>query len=238
MSSSSSSSSSVRDGLGKTYKVNPSSSHTATVIFFHGLGDTGAGWLDAIEMFSRTELGKYVKFVLPTAPTVPVTLNFGMRMPAWFDIFSLEKDGKVDEAGILKAKKIVEAFIEEEIAAGIDPSRIVIGGFSQGGAISLFGALGNHKGRLAGVIGLSCFLPMRDQLLSLVDSEHKKTPVLMGHGSADPLVSFDYGLLSSEFLKKNGFEVDFRTYKGMAHSACPQEIDDVTQFLKKRLPPK
>ena len=123
--------------LGKTYTIDPMEDHTASIIFFHGLGDSGAGWLDAMEMLAPAL--PFAKFILPTAPIMPVTLNFGMSMPAWYDIISLNREGKVDEKGILTSKLVVDEFVEKEIANGIPANRIVVGGFSQGGAISLFG---------------------------------------------------------------------------------------------------
>eukprot|EP00009_Paramoeba_aestuarina_P007934 CAMPEP_0201524038 /NCGR_PEP_ID=MMETSP0161_2-20130828/21074_1 /ASSEMBLY_ACC=CAM_ASM_000251 /TAXON_ID=180227 /ORGANISM="Neoparamoeba aestuarina, Strain SoJaBio B1-5/56/2" /LENGTH=170 /DNA_ID=CAMNT_0047923299 /DNA_START=308 /DNA_END=820 /DNA_ORIENTATION=- len=162
---------------------------------------------------------------------MPVTLNFGMQMPAWFDILSLQKDGPVDKDGITKSKLIVEHFVKEEVKNGIPPSKIVVGGFSQGGAISLFGALQCTEGKLAGVMALSGFLPLPEGLIEHATQENKQTPVFMGHGNADPVVNYAFGTASSQHLKENGFNVDFRTYKNLGHSVNPEEIDDVRKFL-------
>ncbi|XP_017328297.1 acyl-protein thioesterase 1 isoform X3 [Ictalurus punctatus] len=132
---------------------------TAAVIFLHGLGDTGHGWADAMAAI-RTP---YVKYICPHAPVMPVTLNMNMAMPSWFDIIGLGPDAVEDETGIKKAAESINALIDQEVKNGIPSHRIVLGGFSQGGALSLYTALKTHQ-KLAGVVALSCWLPLRNSL--------------------------------------------------------------------------
>ncbi|KAJ1927906.1 hypothetical protein EC988_010201, partial [Linderina pennispora] len=139
--------------------------HTASVIFLHGLGDSGHGWAPVAQILSRTL--PHVKFILPNAPESPVTLNFGMSMPSWYDIRSLERVTKdEDEAGMRESMIKVNKIISDEVAAGISPERIVLGGFSQGGAMTLFTGLQSEL-KLGGLIVLSAYLPIRDRIFQL-----------------------------------------------------------------------
>ncbi|KAH9227468.1 hypothetical protein K456DRAFT_1754089 [Colletotrichum gloeosporioides 23] len=217
--------------------------HTATVIFAHGLGDTGNGWASAVENWRRRQRLDEVKFVLPHAPQIPITCNFGMRMPGWFDIKKL--DGTVeslreneDAPGILASNEYFHSLVQAEVDAGIPADRIVLGGFSQGGAMAIFSGLtGTHK--VAGIVGLSCWLLLSERFASLVpaDKPNQATPIFMGHGDADPLVRPELAALSMEALKKLGYDVSRTLYPGMGHSACLEELDDVEAFLLKQLPP-
>ncbi|TIC96194.1 Acyl-protein thioesterase 1 [Colletotrichum higginsianum] len=217
--------------------------HTATVIFAHGLGDTGHGWASAVENWRRRQRLDEVKFVLPHAPQIPITCNWGMRMPGWFDIKRL--DGTVeslreseDEPGIRASSEYFQSLVQAEVDAGIPAERIVLGGFSQGGAMAIFSGLtGPH--RIGGIVGLSCWLPLSNKFAGIVaaGSPSQDTPVWLGHGDADPLVRPELGELSAEALKKLGFKVSRTLYPGMPHAACPEELDDVEAFLRERLPP-
>lgn len=207
---------------------------TAAVIFLHGLGDTGHGWAQAMAGI-RTP---HVKYICPHAPVMPVTLNMNMAMPSWFDIISLNPNAQEDESGIKRAAENVKALIDQEVKNGIPSHRIVLGGFSQGGALSLFTALTTHQ-KLGGVIALSCWLPLRNSLSKSVKSKNKDISVLQCHGEADPLVPLIFGQLTVEKLKSmlKPSNVTFKTYSGMTHSACPEEMMDIKQFIEKQLPP-
>ncbi|KAI1334683.1 Phospholipase/carboxylesterase [Xylariaceae sp. FL0016] len=217
--------------------------HTASVIFIHGLGDTGYGWASAVENWRRRQRLDEVKFVLPHAPRLPITAAEGMPMPGWFDIFALS--GKVediranqDEAGILKTRDYINELIQAEVDAGIPASRIVVGGFSQGGATSLFTSL-TAKAKLAGIVALSAWLPLDAKFPDFVkgsEDVNHETPVLMCHGDADPVVPTAFGRMSYEMLKGQGFDVTMKMYPGMGHSACLEELDEVEAFLQARLP--
>ncbi|KAI1140640.1 Phospholipase/carboxylesterase [Hypoxylon sp. FL0543] len=218
--------------------------HTATVIFVHGLGDTGYGWASAVENWRRRQRLDEVKFILPHAPRIPVTAAEGMAMPGWYDILALS--GKTDdirkdqdEPGILKSRDYFHGLIQAEIDSGIPASRIVLGGFSQGGAISLFSGL-TAKVKLAGIVALSAYLPLDSKFPDfLKENDHnRKTPVLMCHGDEDSVVPTNFGQMSYEMLKKQGFDVTMKIYRGMPHSACVEELDEVEAFLRARLPPE
>lgn len=204
--------------------------HTATVIFLHGLGDTGHGWSSELQRISQP----HIKYICPTAPTIPVTLNMGMRMPAWFNLFSLDAEGPQDEPGIKAASENIQKLIAAEEGAGISSDRIVVGGFSMGGALALYTGLTNQK-KLAGLVGLSTWLPLAEQVAGKI-AANKETHIMMGHGDSDDLVPTRWGQMTSEAIKKFNPNVTFNTYRGMGHSSCGQEMRDVEQFIKERLP--
>ncbi|KXT00262.1 hypothetical protein AC578_1227 [Pseudocercospora eumusae] len=213
--------------------------HTSTVIVAHGLGDSGAGWYFLAEEFRRKSLFPETKFVFPNAPNIPITVNGGMSMPGWYDIadFGDLANRSEDEAGILRSQKVFHTLIEDEIKAGIPTERIVLGGFSQGGAMSLMAGITNPT-KLGGIFGLSCYLVLQGKIRELVpkDSPNQQTPIFMGHGDADPVVRYAWGKATADTLKEWGWNVDFRTYKNLPHSAAPQEIQDLAQYLQKQIP--
>ncbi|KAI5922333.1 Phospholipase/Carboxylesterase-domain-containing protein [Camillea tinctor] len=216
--------------------------HTATLIFVHGLGDTGYGWATAAENWRRRQRLDEVKFVLPHAPRMSVTSAAGMSMPSWYDIVALsgrteDLRARQDEQGILVSREYLHGLIQAEIDSGIPANRIVLGGFSQGGAMSLFSGL-TAKVKLAGIVGLSSYLPLEAKFPDFVkesDLNHD-TPVLMCHGDVDPVVPTAFGKESYEILKSQGFAVTLKMYEGMGHSACLEELDEVEAFLQARLP--
>eukprot|EP00188_Purpureofilum_apyrenoidigerum_P000679 Plantae.Rhodophyta-Purpureofilum_apyrenoidigerum.ctg13118.p1 GENE.Plantae.Rhodophyta-Purpureofilum_apyrenoidigerum.ctg13118~~Plantae.Rhodophyta-Purpureofilum_apyrenoidigerum.ctg13118.p1 ORF type:complete len:241 (+),score=23.57 Plantae.Rhodophyta-Purpureofilum_apyrenoidigerum.ctg13118:172-894(+) len=209
------------------------SEHTATVIFLHGLGDTSGGWQPVVPALTLP----HVKFVLPTAPIRPVTLWGGQSTTSWTDIFGLSATSPEDEDGFKMALGVVEDIIDEEESNGIPPERIVVGGFSQGGAVALTTLLRVRK-RLAGVIALSTWLPLRNKYPAEMREENKAIPLLMCHGDLDYVVQYEWGRKSSETLKRLGVNTEFHTISGMGHSADPQEILLVRQFLNNVLPSK
>ncbi|XP_033848478.2 acyl-protein thioesterase 1 [Acipenser ruthenus] len=208
---------------------------TAAVIFLHGLGDTGHSWA---EIFAGIRTS-HVKYICPHAPVMPVTLNMNMAMPSWFDIIGLGPDAEEDDSGIKQAADNIKALIDQEVKNGIPSHRIVLGGFSQGGALSLYTALTSQQ-RLAGVVALSCWLPLRSSFpQAAANSVNKEIGILQCHGEADPLVPLVFGCLTVEKLKSIVLpaNINFKTYPRMPHSSCPQEIMDIKQFIEKQLPP-
>lgn len=180
-----------------------------------------------------------MKYICPHAPIMPVTLNMNMAMPSWFDIIGLSPDAQEDDAGIKQASENIKALIDQEVKNGIPSNRIILGGFSQGGALSLYTALTMSQ-KLAGVVALSCWLPLRTSFpQAAVNSANKDICVLQCHGESDPLVPLMFGSLTSEKLKAiiNPPNVHFKTYPGLAHSSCNQEMSDIKQFIEKQLPP-
>ncbi|CBX93256.1 hypothetical protein IAQ61_008969 [Plenodomus lingam] len=214
--------------------------HTATVIFAHGLGDSGSGWIFLAENWRRRSKFEEVSFVFPNAPNIPITLNMGMKMPGWYDLKSLSTldDRDEDQEGIHRSRDYFHALIDQEIEKGIPANRIVIGGFSQGGAMSLLSGV-TYKKQLGGIMGLSSYLILRQTIKDMIptDNPNQNVPIFMAHGDADPVVAHKWGKLSAEELEKHGFKVDFRTYKGMGHSADPSEIDHIEAYLNKQIPP-
>ncbi|XP_068604043.1 acyl-protein thioesterase 1 [Brachionichthys hirsutus] len=208
---------------------------TAAVIFLHGLGDTGHSWAEA---FAGIRL-PHVKYICPHAPTMPVTLNMRLNMPSWFDIYGLSPDADEDEAGIKAASENLEALIKQEVKNGIPSNRIILGGFSQGGAVALYTALTSQQ-QLAGVVALSCWLPLRKAFpQASAGGANKDMHLLQCHGDSDPLVPLVYGSQTTEKMKTlvTPSNVTFKLYRGLLHSACPEEMVDIKRFIEKRLPP-
>ena len=160
-------------------------------------------------------------------------------MPGWYDIadFGDLANRSEDEAGILRSQKVFHTLIEDEIKNGIPTERIVLGGFSQGGAMSLMAGITNPT-KIGGIFGLSCYLLLQDKIRDLVPAEspNKATPIFMGHGDADEVVKHQWGIATADKLKEWGWNVDFRTYKNLPHSASPQELTDLAQYLQERIP--
>ncbi|TRZ04167.1 hypothetical protein DNTS_000396 [Danionella cerebrum] len=172
------------------------------------------------------------------SPIMPVTLNMNMAMPSWFDIIGLHPSAEEDVTGIKKASESIKALIEQEVHNGIPSHRIVLGGFSQGGALSLFTALTTHQ-KLAGVVALSCWLPLRNVISKSFSHTNKDISVLQCHGEADPLVPLVFGSVTVEKLKSilNPSNITLKTYPGLPHSACAEEMMDIKHFIEKHLPP-
>ncbi|EMD40368.1 hypothetical protein CERSUDRAFT_110964 [Gelatoporia subvermispora B] len=231
----------------KFISVAPLKKHTATVIFVHGLGDSGYGWKPVADMFKTDPAFHNVKWVLPHAPPMKVTANMGMEMPSWFDIYDFKPNTPDDEAGMLRTVHLLNQLITNEIDAGIPASRILLGGFSQGGAMSVVTGLTTER-KLAGIVALSAWLPLKDKLKAMVSDHYKSVPIFWGHGKEDPLIRYEYGVRSIEFLKstlgiptaapdaleKGG--LIFHSYEGLEHSTNMQELSDLKEWLKKVLP--
>jgi len=210
--------------------VNASAKHTATVIFLHGLGDTGHGWS---QMFASVKQ-PHIKYVCPTAKDIPVTLNGGMRMPSWFDLKGLDPNSNEDAAGIESASKLLQSLISEEEKHGIPASRIVVGGFSQGGAVALYSALTNNK-NLGGVVALSTWLPLHKTFPGAIKG-NTDTPIFQAHGEADPLVQPTFGAMTAQLLAAINKKHIFKTYPGMGHSSCDKEMSEAKKFIDDCLP--
>jgi len=221
------------DGIMRTYPkpivVEPGRGNaTACVVMLHGLGDSGDGWASAA---SQIKTPANTRWIFPTAKSIPVTLNAGMRMNAWFDLNALDADSIVDdEAMILESAAYVHALVRQQMAKGIPSEKIVIGGFSQGGVIALTAVLRSEL-KLAGCLALSTYLPLREQYPAKFGPYAKEVPIWQGHGTRDMVLKYDYGKMSNGVLKANGIKADFKTYAGMQHSACAEEFDDIADFL-------
>ncbi|XP_075259136.1 acyl-protein thioesterase 1-like [Convolutriloba macropyga] len=208
--------------------IKPTAEHKGTVIFLHGLGDTGHGWSAGFETIREPNL----KYIFPTATVKPVSLNGGFPMPSWFDIISLDNSGKEDELGIKRAAGDLLDMVDKEAASSNLPlSKIMIGGFSQGGATALYAAATSQK-QLGGVIALSSWLPLH-KTVDAGDIPHRGVPVLQCHGDSDPLVTYTFGDMSHKLLVKKGMSnYTFKSYPGMTHGSSAQEMRDVKDFIK------
>jgi phospholipase/carboxylesterase len=199
----------------------------AAIIWLHGLGADGH---DFEPIVPELNLGQPVRFVFPHAPIRPVTINQGMRMRAWYDILQFG-GGPEDATGIRASQSLVEGLIKQQ---GLPSSRIVLAGFSQGGAIVLQSAL-RHPERLAGVLALSTYVPLAATLEAERAAASADLPIFMAHGVYDEIIPLARAEQSRRLLESLGYPVQWRTYP-MPHSVCPQEIADSAAFLRRILP--
>jgi len=218
--------------LVKPVVLETKSKHDSVVIWLHGLGDSGEGWRSTMEEIQQRTPN--TKYVLPNAPIQPVTLNGGMKMRSWHDIKSLSTVDASDFKGLDESKKVVEDLINAEITAGIASDRIILGGFSQGAALSLYTGY-QFGSRLAGIIALSGYLPYSGDFSKVVTA-NKETPSLICHGDIDGVVALKMGQRAHKILQEAKIPTTFNLYKNMEHSSSPQEIRDVLSFIQKQLP--
>jgi len=201
----------------------------AAVIWLHGLGADGH---DFEPIVPELELPKPVRFIFPHAPVRPVTINNGMRMRAWYDIFQFG-GGAEDEAGLRASEALLNELISKEKKRGIAASKIVLAGFSQGGAIALQTGL-RHAEALAGIMALSTYLPLAGKLEQEKSAGNQKVPIFMAHGSYDDIIPLKRAEQSRDALLSAGYRIDWHTYP-MPHSVCPEEIGHISQFLARTL---
>jgi phospholipase/carboxylesterase len=211
-----------------TVEVEPERPARATVVFLHGLGADGHDF-EPVVPYLGLDPALAVRFVFPHAPSRGVTINRGMIMPAWYDIRSGDLRADVDEQGIRESARAVAALVERERGRGIEPRNIVLGGFSQGGAIALHAAL-RYPERLAGVIALSTYLVLADSLPAEASAANRDLPVFMAHGTRDPMVAFERGDWSRQHLAEQGYPVEWHTYP-MQHEVAPREIEDMSRWI-------
>lgn len=212
-----------------------------TVLWLHGLGADGHDFAPIVPELCMRDGSRRdwpaLRFVFPHAPVRPVTINNGMRMRAWYDIrnFSADELGggdRADSAGVLESVMQVEALVAREVERGVPPERIVLAGFSQGGAIALSAGLRRVQ-PLAGIVALSTYLPMAPQAAQFLQHAALRQPVFMAHGSADPVVPPRAGEHSAQVLRSLGFELEWHAYP-MGHSVCAEEIRDLGDWLARR----
>lgn len=210
--------------------TNQNNTTSATVIWMHGLGADGHDFEPVVQMLDLP----HIRFILPHAPYRPVTLNNGYKMRAWYDIFGLQPDSLQDEAGIKEMQNTINAMIESEISKGIPSNRILLAGFSQGGAMALHTATRFNQS-LAGVLALSTYLPLKNKLASELHPANQHTPIWMAHGRSDNVIALSTAQSSRQALEDAGYPVSWHEYD-MPHSVCEQEIDDIRSFLLRVLP--
>jgi phospholipase/carboxylesterase len=208
---------------------------SASIIVMHGLGADATDFVSFVREVDLSRVGP-VRWIFPAAPVRPVTLNNGMRMRAWYDLHALDfKLRREDEAGLRASLREVQALIEREIASGVPASRIVVGGFSQGCAMALLTALRAPQ-RLAGVLGMSGYLPLAATTAAERSEANATLPVFLGHGRFDPMIPVAIGHETRDALRALGHPVEWHEYP-MEHHVIPQEIADLQAWLGRVLAP-
>lgn len=211
--------------------LQPPHATDSSVIWLHGLGADRYDFLPVAEALQERLPG--TRFVLPQAPTRPVTINGGWSMPSWYDILAMSPARAIDQAQLEESAQQVIALIEAERDSGVDPRRIVLAGFSQGGAVVLHTAFLRWDGALGGVLALSTYAPTFSDELQLTDTK-RQLPVLCLHGKFDDVVTPDMGRAAHDRLLAGGVQVEWRDYP-MAHEVLPEEIRDIAEWLSLRL---
>jgi phospholipase/carboxylesterase len=212
--------------------LTPQTPAVATVILLHGLGADGRDFVPIVGELGLPD-SLPVRFVFPHAPLRPVTVNNGYVMRAWYDIKSFSPEGRADVAATTESSRRVTDYIDHEVELGVPASRVVLAGFSQGGAIALYAGL-RHRARLAGILALSCYLPFPEKLAAEKSVANADVPILLCHGRNDPVVPIAMGVEAREALQTQGYHPEWRDYR-MEHSVCMEEITDVARWLQSRL---
>lgn len=202
----------------------------ASVIWLHGLGADGNDFVPIVEQFDLKEDHK-IRFIFPHAPARSITVNGGMLMRAWYDIAEINLAFKEDKKGIDESAILISRLIEREESLGIDSKRIVLGGFSQGGALSLYAGL-RFPRPLGGIIALSTYMPIANNFAHERHPNNYSTPIFMGHGLFDPIVPLMLGEMCRQQLEGLGYSIEWHSYS-MPHTVIPEEIRDIGEFLKK-----
>lgn len=211
--------------------IDPGATPRACIIWLHGLGADGHDFEPLIRELGLVQ-AYAVRVVLPHAPQRPVTINGGMVMRAWYDIPAVDFSRNQDSSGVRESEQQMRALIAREIAGGIPAERIVLAGFSQGGAVVLHTGL-RYPQPLAGVLALSTYLPLADTLPAEAAPANHDIPVMLAHGIQDPLVPLPLAEWSRDCLQQLGYTIDWHSYP-MTHAVCPQEISDIRDWLRER----
>lgn len=215
-------------------RLEPREPANAAVIWLHGLGADGHDFVPIVPELGLPA-GHRIRFIFPHAEVRPVTLNGGMAMRAWYDIATLDRNGAVDDAGIAASRLRLQRRITKEIESGIAAERIVVAGFSQGGAIAYHTAL-RHRPRLAGLLALSTYLPGAGAVISAEDLTDRSLPMMVMHGAHDPVLPMALGQMAAEQISTLGFTPQWRAYP-MAHQVCFEQITEIGRWLAECLPP-
>ncbi len=201
---------------------------TASIVWMHGLGADGNDFVPIVNELDLPDTP--IRFVFPHAPTMPVTINGGYVMRAWYDVLSSDFAQRTDESGVRDSQKLIEALIGRERERGVAPGRIVLAGFSQGGAISLQTGL-RYPERLAGIMALSTYLPLPAALAAEASVANRDVPIFMAHGTQDPIIPLVYAQQSRDLLATQGYTVEWHEY-AMPHSVCTEEVEHIGAWLR------
>jgi phospholipase/carboxylesterase len=222
----------MSDDLLSPIEIETAPQPTASIIWLHGLGADGSDFVPIVpELGLAPSLA--VRFVFPHAPVRAVTINNGMRMRAWYDISAADLTNRADISGVRQSANALEALIERERARGMASERIVLAGFSQGGAIALYAGV-RYARRLAGVMALSTYLIRAEALAAEASPTNRGLSIFMGHGTNDPIVRFQWGEASKRALEAQGYAVEWHAY-GMEHSVCLEEVRAIGAWLARVL---
>ena len=213
-------------------EINPGSEVKSSIIWLHGLGASGHDF-EAIVPELNVPEAMGLRFVFPHAPEMPVTINGGHVMPAWYDIAIPEFFQQEDEVGIRASAQLLEDMIAYEIEQGVPENKIILAGFSQGGAIALHAGL-RYGGQLAGILALSTYLPLRDSVQYEQSQTSRSIPIMIMHGTEDTVVPVVQAEQSHDLMKKLGYQVEWCSYN-MPHTVCVEQINDVADWIKKVL---
>jgi phospholipase/carboxylesterase len=216
----------------ETLELETGPAATAAVIWLHGLGADGHDFEAIVPELDLPE-APAIRFVFPHAPRRAVTINGGAVMRAWYDVYSLEGVRREDDAGVHASQASIEALIAREKARGVPASRLVLAGFSQGGAIALHTGL-RHPDPLAGIMALSTYLPLASTLAAEASPANQGVPIFMAHGRHDPLIPIERAMISRDTLRKAGYDVEWHEY-AMEHAVCYEEIVDIAAWLRRVL---
>ncbi|MGZ5079522.1 MAG: alpha/beta hydrolase [Usitatibacter sp.] len=213
-------------------ELNTGPDPVGTIIWMHGLGADGWDFVPIVRELPLPE-EPALRFIFPHAPVRPVTINNGAPMRAWYDISMNDISRVADERGIRESQAAVERLISRERDRGVDSERIVLAGFSQGGAIALQAGL-RHGSRLAAIVALSAYLPLEGSLDAEASPANRATPIFMGHGTQDPVVPLQLAQASKAALERRGYEIEWHTWP-MGHNVHPEEIGAIAAFLARAL---
>jgi phospholipase/carboxylesterase len=218
----------------ETIEINTGESPSTTVIWMHGLGADGHDFVPIVRELNLAGCPS-IRFVFPHAETMPVTINNGYVMRAWYDILSTDLARREDDAGLRKSQRQIEDLIDRERERGIPSSRIILAGFSQGCAMALQTGL-RYPEKLGGLICLSGYLPLASMISDERSDSNLPTPIFMAHGRGDPVVQISRAEASRDLLVELGYQVEWHEYL-MPHSVCQEEIDDIGAWLRRLLAP-
>jgi len=209
-------------------EIEPQQTAQKSVIWLHGLGADGSDFVPIVPEL-KLPASMNIRFIFPHAPTIPVTINNGYEMRAWYDILGLNRESQVDIRGINQSVAIIEKLIKKETARGIPSQHIVLAGFSQGAVMALSTGLRFNE-RLGGILALSGYLPLAEQTLTDANIANRQTPIFIAHGTEDMVVPHAYGKAAYMALKQANYPVSWHSY-AMPHSVCAEEILDISKWL-------
>jgi phospholipase/carboxylesterase len=212
-------------------EIDTASQPNAAVIWLHGLGADGNDFVPVVPALDLRGLA--LRFVFPHAPMRAVTINAGYVMRAWYDILGLELDRREDESGVRDSGRVVEGLVASELQRGIPASRVVLAGFSQGGAIALHAGL-RARERIAGIMALSCYVPIAGTLAAEGSPANRDVPIFLAHGTLDPVVPYQAGVRSRQLLESLGYAVAWHEYR-IEHTVSLEEIADIATWLRRVL---